>query len=98
VTIKNGDNPAISSSPNTVPTDAPASDKARRSAASSSSPAADTVSTDVHQAVFSKLLDPATAGNSSRVEELRSLYASGQYSVNPLEVSKSLIKSALLGD
>ena len=98
MTIKNGDNPGISGSQRTAPADAPALEKSRKTAASSSSPGADQVSVDTHQAVLAKLLDPSAATNSSKVAELQRLYASGQYTVDAVEVSRSLIRSALAGE
>jgi len=99
VTIKNGDNPGISGSQQTAPADAPVLDKGRKSTASSSSPApADQVSVQSHQAVLAQLLGSSASTNSGKVEELQRLYASGQYSVDAVEVSRSLIRSALIGE
>lgn len=99
MTIKNGDNPGISGSQRTAPADAPALDKSRKSGASSSSPAAeDQVSVQSHQTVLNQLLGSSSSANSGRVAELQRLYASGQYSVDPVEVSRSLIRSSLVGE
>jgi len=94
VTIKNSDNPGISGGQPTAEAAAP--DRGRKAARSSpSSDKTDLVSVDAHQAVIARLLDPNASTNAKRVAELQRLYASGQYSVDALSVSRALITSAL---
>jgi anti-sigma28 factor (negative regulator of flagellin synthesis) len=97
VTIKNSDNPGISGSQPTA--DAPVLDRGRKAARPSPSlDKTDLVSVDAHQAVVARLLDPSASTNASKVAELQRLYASGQYSVDALGVSRALITSALNGE
>jgi anti-sigma28 factor (negative regulator of flagellin synthesis) len=97
VTIKNSDNPGISGSQPTA--EAPALDRGRKAARSSpSTDKTDLVSVDAHQAVIARLLDPNASTNASKIAELQRLYASGQYSVDALGVSRALITSALNGE
>lgn len=99
MTIKNPDNTGITGSQTTAPVDAASVDRGRKAAPSSQSPAAtDQVSVDAHQAVIARLLDPNASTNASKVAELQRLYASGQYSVDALGVSRALILSTLNGE
>jgi len=99
VTIKNGDNPGISSSRIGTPASAPVSDKGRKTGVSSSGAAeSDQVSVDSHRSLLASALSPSSADQSNKVEELRRLYSSGQYSVDPVEVSRAVIRSLLVGE
>lgn len=99
MTIKNGDNSTVSSSRIGTPASAPVSDKGRKTGVSSSGAAeSDQVSVDSHRSLLATALSPSSVDQSNKVEELRRLVSAGQYSVDPVEVSRAVIRSLLAGE
>jgi len=99
VTIKNGDNPGISASRLATPASVPVSEKGRKTGVSSSGAVeSDQVSIDSHRTLVASVLGNGTVDNSNKVEELRRVYSAGQYNVDPVEVSRSIISSLLAGE
>ena len=58
----------------------------------------DQVSVDSHRSLLATALSPSSVDQSNKVEELRRVVSAGQYSVDPVEVSRAVIRSLLAGE